>query len=228
MKILKYLFLIIITFISFQCTSNPSKSNDNCKESEINNEKSARYLYYYQLNKEESNLDSALLYIEKSLGSCPKYNTLLSMRKLSILSIQHNYKESLLFINTLDSIILDGIPYYKSLLKIRFLAMQSQADGNLKKRNEYLTVGIGLINNFLNENKTKADSIFALADISTILKNPISFAQNQYYYYKSILEGKDAIFKELDKLKYEKNVNKDYIEYLKPNTEDNFMEFNGM
>ena len=163
--------ILLLTLVLSQCVSAPETNNAPCDKSEINNQKSADYYAKYYMDGDQSHLDSALFYIDEVLGSCEKYAGLLSLRKLSILSVKRDYSQALQFIETFDEEIFSDLPYFQNLLKNRFNAMKSQAEGDFDMRDYYLKSSIEEINKFLSMNKTKGDSLLGLSDIS-IGSNP--------------------------------------------------------
>ena len=219
--------LIILLFIFFtQCTS-PSVENKTIDKCAEYNEKSAICYSNYDMNGDEQCLDSALFYIEEIINDCENYVGILSIRKLSILSVKQEYTKALQFIETFEKELFSDLPYFQNLLKNRFIAMRFQADGDITSRDMSLTQSVEEIKKYLIINNVKVDSLLKLPDIENILEDPISTALIQYYYYRSITEGIDNIEAELTNEKNDNNWNKEFCEYIIDYFSEDLMVYSG-
>jgi len=140
--------------------------------------------------------------------------------------LMHEYQQALLFIETFDSNKFNQFSYSKNVLYKRFQAMQAQYVGNIIERNNYLNSIIKELENFLVLNEQKVDSVFMTSNTEDILKD-LGIAIMQYYYYRSILEGKDVVSKELDLKQVEKGQNEDVVNIIKDVFQEDFMIFIG-
>jgi hypothetical protein len=224
-KIFKIFSVFLYVSFFYQCTSCPESSIDWC---EFVKKRSAELIYNFYNDNDTVHLDSALNQINEAIENCEKYSELLSYRKLSILSLKHEYQEALLFIKSTDDKKFNWSTYSKTILYKRFQAMQSQYHGNIIERNDYLDSIIKEIEVYIILNQQKIDSIFIIPNIEEILKDTLSTTIIQYYYYRSIMEGINTIEKELT-LKQEKNEqNKDFFEVIKAYLQEDFMIFIGI
>lgn len=220
------LLLVLFSVLSFsQCDTIAKNNDDKCKEY---NKKSTELINSFYMNEDSLYLDSALFYIEKGLEKCEEYESLFSLRKLSVLSLQQNYSEGLLFVKTFDEEMFSDLPYFKNLLLNRFKAMNSLSKGDTVERNSYLNYIIKDLKDFLNSHKKEIDSIYKLDNAQEILNSPYSTSIIQFYYYRSILEGDESIKKELNVLKDKESVNNDFLEVILTTLEHDFMVFMGI
>lgn len=216
--------ILLFAILFSQCVSSQKESENTCK---INNEKSAELIYQFYEDNDSLHLDSALILINNSLGKCEEYEKLLSLRKLAILSMKKDYNNALTFIDKLE-LDFGNLPYYRKLLSYRFNAMQSLFIGDTSSGFDYLKKIIIEIDNYLLLNKSSADSLWKLTNLSLILKSPLSTALTQQYYYRSILEGKNNVKNELIAIQTKNGGNKDYIETIISALDDDFMIYNGL
>ena len=218
----KLIVLLIVALFFYQCSSNKKYTKVKCEEY---NEKSYEFLNSFFIDNDTLLLDSSSFYVYQAINNCEEYNKIIIFRELTILSLKHDYDKALLFI---DKYVweMDELPYYKSVLKKRFRAMELQSKGNMIERNKYLKSAVTEIDEFIVLNKTKVESLFK-KDIKDILINPLHMAIIQNYYYKSLLYGSESIKKELDSIQKSDDTNKDFIEMLKDFMDEDFMVFNG-
>ncbi|MFV0290426.1 MAG: hypothetical protein ACK5IJ_05930, partial [Mangrovibacterium sp.] len=128
---------------------------------------------------------------------------------------------------TFDKEMFSDLPYYQELLINRFKVMEAIRENDINTRDRYLAKCVVIIDNYLLANKQKVDSLLKQPNIENILKNPLSTALTQYYYYKST-NNINGILKDLNKKKREKNINNEFIDYLIDYLQTDFMEFNGI
>ncbi len=213
---------IVIVFIGAFFTQCNNKIN--CDEI---NKKSALLINQYYVDNNNDYLDSAMYYIDKGINNCSNYKNILSLRKLSILAEQQNFSEAIKFVKTFDKEMFSDLPYYQELLVNRFKVMEAIKENDINTRDKYLVKCIVIIDNYLLTNKYKVDSLLQQPNVENILKNPLSTALTQYYYYKSINNSKDVL-KDLKEKKQDKNINNEFIDYLMDYLQTDFMEFNGI
>jgi hypothetical protein len=87
--------------------------------------------------------------------------------------------------------------HYTDILRERLLAMKAQKDNDLALRNEHVANIVSLTKKCIEENK---DSILVLKrqkSSSAILKNNFFIPVAQYYFYKSFIEEKEKVRKEM-------------------------------
>lgn len=215
-----------MSFLLIQCKGTlKNETIINCEEY---NYMSANCISDFYNDNDSKHLDTALLYIDEALLSCTKYEKLLSLRKLSILSIKQDFEQALVFIEKLDKGLFNELPYFRNLLRNRFLAMKYQSVNNIESRNSKLKICIDDIERFLLLNQFKVDSLLQLQEIDSILSSPLSTAITQYYYYKSILDGKEKVENEILEKQNGVNGNVDYFDYLVICLEEDFMVFIGI
>lgn len=226
---LRLILSAALIFIQFEAFATKVVKTDTCKEY---NKKSFSLINKFYINGDTSNLDSAVYYIDKalSLSSCEKYQGLLSLRKIGILSIKRDYPNALTFIDSLNNNLYSNLPYFKDLLRDRFKAMEAQKKGNKVMRDYYLKSIVKLLENYLSENSTKIDSLLKSSDANKILGTSQATAFTEYYYYKSILVGKEKIIDELQMQQKSKRLNKGFYDYLISylREQNDFMVFNGI
>jgi hypothetical protein len=218
----------ILAIILSQCVSSQESQKDQIDKCEKNNQISADYYVRYYEDSNKLYLDSALLFIDEVLVNCEKQFGILSLRKLSILSIKQDYPTALKFIDTFDEEVFSELPYFQNFLKERFMAMKSQAEGDLDMRDFYLRSIIGEINKFLEMNRTKVDSLISLPDIDSILKNSLGTAITQFYYYKRYIDGFENVKDEIIAKQEENSWNKEFSDYLISFLKEDLMVFNGI
>ncbi len=215
----KTIVIIFIGTLFIQCNNKI-----NCDEI---NKKSAQLVNQYYFDKNNDHLDSAMYYIDKKINICGNYKNLLSLRKLSILAEQQKFSEAIKFVKTFDKEMFSDLPYYQELLINRFKAMEAIKENDINTRDRYLVKCIELIDYYLLANEHKVVALLQQPNIENILKNPLSTAITQYYYYKFINNTKDVL-KDLKEKKQEKNINTEFIDYLLDYLQTDFMEFNGI
>jgi hypothetical protein len=218
--------VILLGLLLVQRSSDvKSSSFDICEDY---NNMSAECITKFYYDNDYKHLDTALIYIDEALLSCKQYKKLLSLRKLSILSIKQDFAPALTFIDSIDRDLFGELPYFHNLLRNRFVAMRYQSENKIQSRNSNLKLSIDEIEDFLSLNKFKVDSLVQLQEIDKILSNRLSTALTQYYYYKSIVEGKENITNEISNKQNEINGNSDFFDYLKDCLEEDFMIFIGI
>ncbi len=218
----KAILILFIGMVASQC--NYKSKNISCDEI---NEKSASFFNQYYIDSNRQNLDSSLLYTNEGIYNCSKYKNLLSLRKLGILSEQQDFLTSIQFIDTFDGEMFLDLPYFKELLLNRFKAMKAINEGNVFERDKYLNRCVSVIDQYLLTNKNSTDALLKQSSITIILKNPLSTAVTQYYYYKSI-NNMENVINELKLKGNEENINNEFINYLIDYLHTDFMEFNGI
>lgn len=213
---------IVTVFIGTFFTQCNNKIN--CDEI---NEKTTQLINQYYFDNNNEYLDSIMFYLDKGINKCDNCEKILSLRKLSILAEQQNFSEAIKFVKTFDKEMFSDLPYYQELLINRFKVMEAIRENDINTRDRYLAKCVVIIDNYLLANKQKVDSLLKQPNIENILKNPLSTALTQYYYYKST-NNINGILKDLNKKKREKNINNEFIDYLIDYLQTDFMEFNGI
>lgn len=216
------LLVVVLTFS--QCALSTKKDKDWCEKM---NQKSADYIYNFQMSDNSAYLDSALVCVDKSLKECGEFKQILSFRKLDILSKKYDYQEAISFIKSFDNPLFKDLPYYNNYLLNRYKAMSQQFNGDIEKRDYYLKITIGDLEQFILQNEEEIDLMFNLTDVNDILGNPLHFVIPQYYYSKSILYGYDSVKIELDSLQKLKGGNSEYYDFILVCLENDFMDFVG-
>ena len=208
---------------SAQCTLKPTRQIDNLCD--LLNRQSADFLMEFHFDYDSTFLDSALYVINEALEICEKHRELLSFRKLAILSLTHDYEQALQFIESLENEASILFPFYGNVLHRRFQAMQAQYLGNMTDRNEHLKFIINMIADYLMANRQEIDAMFMTSDANDM--RGIGVAIIQYYYYRSVLEGKDMVVAELFLKQEKEEINKDVLEIIIEFLEEDFMVFFG-
>lgn len=219
------LILALITSILFSYCTNSTYVNNKC---EINNIKSAECISDYYLDDDKSHLDSAMYYIDEVIGDCDDKIGLLTMRKLGIMSLNHEYAQAIEYIDSFDNELFTDMPYYQNLLKNRFKAMKYQSENDTIMKNNSLNICVQYLNKFLDKNRAQADSLMLSKNIELILENPLSITIAQYYYYRVQLEGYDKVKKELDKKVKNHSINEELYNYILLYLKEDFMIFIGI
>jgi len=210
---------LIILFCVLQGCNSAAQDSTLCDKYNL---ASADLILEFEMYGDTTKLDSALHYTELALSCCPHKNYAnLIGRKLGILSLQHDYDAGIELISTLEDPFLWEIPYYNSVLLKRFYAMKSLYQGDTVTYKQYVHSILEEITPFIIEHQATLDTL-CKNDLSTIFKNSLSFAQIQYYYYKSIVESSDTISKELDLLK-QKGYEHRYIRFIEAVFEKDFL-----
>lgn len=217
--------LIILVFVISSCNQKSSIENKTCVEYNIlyNN---CISMYYHDGNN--AHLDSALIYIDEAILNCNNSKKLFSLRKLSVYSIRKEYDKAISFIDKLDDDFNNDLPYFKKLLKYRFMAMQYDFVNDLTNRDSCLKIALNDIDSFLLDNKTKMDSLLALTDLNAIMSNKLSTSFVQYYYYKSIIYGIDNTKKEIREMQIKTKGNEKYFDYVEICLDEDFLLFIGI
>jgi len=222
---------ILLLFAGCLCACNPVGQNDTICDKY--NERSAELLYNFFMNDEDtlflnaalSCLDSALSYIEDGTLTC-RYKQMWQTRKLSALSLKKAYSEGIEYLKQIDFNIVSA-PYYKSTFLKRFHAMECQYKGDTICRNKHIKSILDDIEPFIEENREKIDLMCENEDENAIYQNPLFFSVQQYYYYKSLIEGVDVVEKELDLLEKNKNYNQGFLNGMKATFREDFLIFQG-
>lgn len=219
----KLLFIIIVVLSLCQCVSG-RKDDEWCKKM---NQRSADYIFNFQMSKDSVFLDTALYCTEEALNSCIKLKKLLSFRKLGILSMRHDYPQAISFIETFEDPMIKELPYYNNYLLNRFKAMSYQWEGDTLKCNTVLRTTMINIGTFISQNSKSIDYLFNTNDLNEILKNPLHFALVQYYYIKSVLYGCAKVQVELDSLQKIRGGNPALYDFITTTMNADFMDFVG-
>ena len=216
-----FLFFLVLLF---QC-KNTENEKTNCKKL---NAYSATFIEIYYDEKNKEYLDSALVYINEGIDNCSDYVSMLSMRKLVILSEQRKFIEAIEFIKTIEEERFTALPYYQELLLLRFKAMDATMNKESIKRDKFIEKCICLIEGYLSEyKKTDIDSHMRKSKVDDILGSSIGTSISQYYYYRYQID-KENVKVELLGLKNRENINSEFIEYLLDLLQEDFMTFIGI
>jgi hypothetical protein len=217
--------LIGLIFLFYSC--NPKENIELRTCDEYNTLSNECIIKFYKDNN-YAHLDTALMYIDTAILNCNNHKKLFSLRKLSVYSIMQEYDKALMFIDSIDDNFIKDLPYFKKLLKFRFLAMHSELNNDFARRDSCLNIILYDIDLLLNQNKTQVDSLLVLADVNLILSNSLSTSVTQYYYYKSIIFGIEPIVLEITEKREKIRGNEDFFDYLKICLEEDFMIFIGI
>lgn len=232
MKNLIYLCLFVCIIGLSSCLSsfdnNVSGNNSFCDSC---NEQSARMYEQFYYSNDSSYLDTSLLIINKALQKCPKSDIhfLLYMRKLSLLSQKREFDQMLL---CLDSISLNEkmpqYPYLQTVYRNRFLAMQYHEDGDVFSQDSCLKRVVIELGTYLEGHQNLIDSLLCNENKAPIENSYIDFPIKQYFYYLTMLKGKQETDSILNSLKQTEAYNQDYLEMLENVFDDDFMVFSGI
>ena len=233
MKNLIYLCLFVCIISLSSCVSgfdNSVSGNDSFCDS-CNAQSAMMYEQFYYSN-DSSYLDSSLLIINKALQKCPKSDIhfLLNMRKLSLLSQKREFSQMLL---CLDSISLNEImpqyPYLQTVYRNRILAMQYHEVGDVFSQDSCLKRVVIELSTYLDGHKSLIDSLLCNENDASIENSYIDFPIKQYFYYLTMLKGKQETDSILNSLKQTEAYNQDYLEILgSVYDDDDFMVFSGI
>lgn len=217
-------FFALIIFFS-QCNSQNEIDSVSCKNI---NKKTLDFIYNFQMYNDTIYLDSALVYTNFALEKCQKQKELFSFRKLDILSKKHDYLKAVLFIQSIDYPLISDLPYYNEYIENRFLAMNFHFKNEYLKRDSCLKIIINQLEEFMQQNKRKINSLIVLKDVNKIYKNSLSTTYTQYFYTKSILYGYRKTKLELDSCYNALNGNKEFFEFIDSQCKENdFLDFVG-
>lgn len=233
---MKYsLFLCLFAcFFSLSSCRRSYNSNEFVYDSFCDscNKQSALMYEQFYFSKDSSCLDSSLLIINKALQKCTKSDIhyIFYMRKLSLLSQKREFNQMLL---CLDSIALNEklpqYPYLKSVYRNRFLAMQYNEVGDGFSRDSCLDQIVMELNTYIEDNKILIDSFLCNENHSSIENSVIDFPIKQYFYYLTMLKGKQTTDSIINSLQQTGAFNQEYIEMLRyVFDEDDFMVFSGL
>lgn len=219
--------IILLALFLIQCNNSLKikKETRKCDEYKI---KYAECVFRFQINDDVRHLDTALTLINKGLKICNRDQSSFTLRKLVILSFKKEYDLAVYFIDSLDKKIFNYLPFYQKLLKKRFLAMKAQENNDYKLRNSYINSIIDDINKYLISKKSEINTLITQKDINKVLSNSNHIALIQYYYYKSIVNGKEKIEEEINNKQKETNGNEDFFDIIKSVLDEDFMIFRGI
>lgn len=232
MKNLFYLCLFVC-FVSLSSCLSSFDSNVSGNDSFCDscNEHSAMMYEQFYYSNDSSYLDTSLLIINKALQKCPKSDILflLYMRKLSLLSQKREFDQMLL---CLDSIGLNEkmpqYPYLQTVYRNRILAMQYHEDGDVFSQDSCLNRVVIELGTYLEGHKNLIDSLLCNENKASIENSYIDFPIKQYFYYLTMLKGKQETDSILNSLKQTEAYNQDYLEILGSVYDDDFMVFSGI
>ncbi len=225
----------LIILVSFICCMTNCFQQHTLKDNIVSenycdscNKWSGYYFFYrYYLEGYENCLDSALMLIDEALPKCEKEKYDMSIRKLAVLCGKQEYDQAISF---MDSINFDGQDYscYEPVIRRRIYAMKCQSVEDISERNRYLQEITDILEEYLAQNSTIADSIWK--NIDWEYDDSIVLATSQYYLYLSVLKGDDFSVNKLDSLYNEGKINKIGLERLKKtcNFCVEFMTFKGV
>ncbi len=210
--------LSLSVLFCLNCNSQTKCEEYHTKALEFMNE------YFFSDEKDKFYLDSAQFYLDNVIENC-EYKDMVILHKLQLLSNQRNYKQALHIIDNnkwdIDTV---AAPYFISVLKNRFEAMQLLFNGDTLACNNTIKSIISELDNFLIPHKQEIDSVLKL-DEENAMKFPLIYPILQYYYYKFILYTPEEAKKELDVLE-KSGVNKDVIDwFLTPEEDDKFLNY---
>lgn len=218
----KYFFIVIIVLLNCKSKNNAIE-NSFCDEL---NEKTAELVFRYQVFKDSLALDSALYLIEMSINQCPKFESLLRMRWLGILSNKREYEKAITYVDTSSLIFFRDITYFNSFLQNKFRAMDAYSKGDMTTCNIYLQKIDSEIISFLEKNNEEKITFLNEKNINNMTNSPMFFVFVQYFSNKFYLEGEVSVRGELDNLK-RSGINGEFIEMIEPYLENNFLDFYG-
>ena len=232
MKNLFYLCLFVCLISLSSCLSSfDSNVSGNDSFCDSCNEQSAMMYEQFYYSNDSSYLDTSLLIINKALQKCPKSDILflLYMRKLSLLSQKREFDQMLL---CLDSIGLNEkmpqYPYLQTVYRNRILAMQYHEDGDVFSQDSCLNRVVIELGTYLEGHKSLIDSLLCNENKASIENSYIDFPIKQYFYYLTMLKGKQETDSILNSLKQTEAYNMDYLEMLENVFDDDFMVFSGI
>jgi hypothetical protein len=204
------------------CNSQTKFDAMQCDEKGI---KSAEFIneYFFSDETNKSFLDSAQYYLDDVVANCYgwKYYQNMVLRKLDVLSLQRKYGQALSIIDTIDWEIQP--PYFLSVLKKRFEAMQLLFNGDTSGCNDVIKSITTEVEGFLASQKREVDSVLKLQE-EDAFTSPLWYSISQYYYYKFKLCTSQEIEDNLMFLE-KSGVTKDIIDWLKPKKDDNFLNY---
>lgn len=151
-------------------------------------------------NSDTISLEKAIRINDTALTLFSKYSDRLffSYKKVILLQEIGDYSGAIKTIDTLNKNYYIFRPWhYTDILRERLLAMKAQKDNDLALRNEHVANIVSLTKKCIEENK---DSILVLKrqkSSSAILKNNFFIPVAQYYFYKSFIEEKEKVRKEM-------------------------------
>lgn len=232
MKNLFYLCLFVC-FVSLSSCLSSFDSNVSGNDSFCDscNEQSAMMYEQFYYSNDSSYLDTSLLIINKALQKCPKSDILflLYMRKLSLLSQKREFDQMLL---CLDSIGLNEkmpqYPYLQTVYRNRILAMQYHEAGDVFSQDSCLNRVVIELGTYLEGHKNLIDSLLCNENKASIENSYIDFPIKQYFYYLTMLKGKQETDSIFNSLKQTETYNLDYLEMLENVFDDDFMVFSGI
>ncbi len=207
------------------CDAQKREDSTWCKNI---SEKTIEYIFKFQINDDSLYLDSALVYTNKGLEKCNKYKILFSFRKLDILSKKKEYLQAISFIKSIEYPLIPELPYFNRYLLNRYKAMEYHLKKENIKRDNCLKIIISELDEYMNKNEEKLNSLLVLKDFKSILNNPEWITYTQYFYTKSILYGYPKTKLELDSCQNSLNGNKKLFEYIDNQCKENdFLNYFG-
>jgi hypothetical protein len=217
---MKTLFIFTSIFVILSCQNCNSQTKYNTEDCEKYHTRALELMneYFFSGERDKFYLDSADVYLDDVIENC-EYKDMVILHKLQLLSYQRNYKQALNIIDNnkwnIDTI---ATPYFISVLKKRFEAMQLLFNNDTLAYNNTIKSIVSELDNFLIPHKQEVDSVLRLPQ-EEMIKSPLWFPILQYYYYKFILFSPEEVKKELDVLE-KSGVNKDVIDWFLTSKED--------
>lgn len=232
MKHIFILFAFVCNLFLYSCQCSYC-GNVNCEASccDSCNELSALLYEQFYFTNDSSYLDSSLMVIDRALQECSdsNFHLILSMRKLSILSQKCEYGRA---VSCIDSIglkdKLSQYPYLQSIYHKRFLAMQYHKNEDYISQDSCLKLIVDELDTYISDNKESIDSLLGERDASSMEKSRFDLPMKQYFYYLTILKGKQEIDLVVDSLRQIGTYNFDYLEILRNIYDNDFMVFSGL
>lgn len=228
------IILLIMCFITAFSSCNRANSTKNSAAVDCYcdscNEVSAMLYEQFYFTNDSAYLDSSLLVTDKALQKCQKSELQLTLyfRKLSLLTQKHELEQAISYLDSLDLKEHIAFPYLQDVYHNRLLAMKFHQEGNVISQDSCLNLIVDKISDYLAENKETVDSILGEKDVVSITRSCIDFPIKQYFYYLTVLKGKQEIGSIVDSLQQIGAFNLDYLETLRYIYDDDFMVFSGI
>jgi|GEM_PF-6669136 len=224
MKNLVRLFPLLIIFSLGSCSS------EKCSQCDCNKIKEDSYnlINAFYIDNDSNKLEKSVLLCDKGIQCCDSMVNFFSLRKLCVLAELKDYDKALIFIESIDSIMFTQLPYYKSYLKTRFVAMRAQNKNDTITRDSCLKMIENQLDGFLQSKKNEVNEMTLKNEVSEILSDPLSTTITQYYYVKSILYGNKSVEDELNELCKAGRFNSRFAEHILIYCKTSLLEFIGI
>lgn len=199
----------------FTCSVLMLTGCNNARKIECDNllMQAGTHMNNYYFTHDTSHLDSALVVLKQLGDKSDKYKTHIASREMFIYYELKDWDKAIEAVDRMELEMFEHHVEMKKIFKNKILAKSVEND--IDERNRYYNAIIENLESIIKQDDSRVRAELVMDNVEDIQNSQTDGILPEMFYYKALVNGKEAAVAEIDSLQQKTSGNPEYFNYLK-------------